>query len=136
MELDILVKKNTSDIERLVDLVGTLTADMREYIVKQEILRSTVDRLSDSLDKYSDITQKQDIKLMLLDGINRNVEKLNASSDEFSKRFDRMDEISRLRTNVMESIGRHWWKIIIIMAPLLALLFETGAYLRNLPVVK
>ncbi len=136
MELDSLVKKNTSDIGRLVELVGTLTADMREYIVKQEVLRSTVDRLSNSLDKYSDTTKKQDIKLVLLDGINRNVEKLKVSSDEFAKRFDRMDEIARLRNSVMDSLGKHWWKILIIFMPIAAALFEAGVYLRNLPVIK
>ncbi len=136
MELDSLVKKNTSDIGRLVELVGTLTADMREYIVKQEVLRSTVDRLSNSLDKYSDTTKKQDIKLVLLDGINRNVEKLKVSSDEFAKSFDRMDEIARLRNSVMDSLGTHWWKILIICMPIAAALFEAGVYLRNLPVIK
>lgn len=55
---------------------------------------------------------------------------LNIFINENKKMLDKEQEI---KANFWEMLGKHWWRLLAIVGPIVGALYEAGIYLRNLP---
>ncbi len=53
--------------------------------------------------------------------------------DGYEKRFEKIDNLTEYKGAWLKGFERNWWKLLLVLAPLIAGAFEMGMWLRNLP---
>lgn len=43
------------------------------------------------------------------------------------------DKEQEIKANFWDMLGKHWWRLLAIVGPIVGALYEAGIYLRNLP---
>jgi len=109
-----------SDLDKIIDLH---TSEIKE-------IKSTLDKLSIDLNVF--INENKHLRELTQD-LKRSIKKLAEQSDQTILRFKILDDDKKKKAYFWEMMGKHWWKVLAIGAPILGALYETGIYLRNLP---
>lgn len=63
------------------------------------------------------------------------INSVQQENKEIEKRLDKMAMSRQIKSNIFKSIGKHWWKVLIVTAPIVFALTEFGIYLRSLSLI-
>ncbi len=98
------------------------------------VLKELIDQLSADVrvmqtqNEYEFKIVKSELQLLT-----ENVNKVANTQDKFSERFLKMDEYEKYHKGWTEMLTANWWKILMIIIPIMLGLGELMVYLRNLP---
>ncbi len=134
MQLEDIVKSHTDQLLGLQENINSIRLNVQSLTQENKYVREKIDDISSSIKKLLDISiyfheQKKEIA-----DLNKEVAIIKEQTSKFEKRFNEIDLKNKFSASWRDFIAQQWWKILLIITPIVAFLFEIGVYLRNLPV--
>lgn len=106
MNLEDIVNRNATQMEKLQEIVQQLTIDTKVFMAEQSKINESV---------------HDDIK------------SLSGNDKSMSARLEEIIETFKIRSSLVNMVSKNWWKILALMLPLVGAIGELMVYLRNLP---
>lgn len=133
MQLDDIVKKHADELSSLQENISNIRLDVQSITQENRYVREKIECISNSIQRLLEISsffheQKKDIEF-----VSKELSLIKEKTEKFELRFIIMDEKNKIKMSWKDFVTQQWWKIVLIVTPIVAFLFEVGVYLRNLP---
>ena len=106
---------------------------MQDALPKNDYLMSIYEKISKLTTEISLLRQEQENFKEDLQELTRTTKDIQQKLDKYDKRFEKIDNLAAYKGSWVRGFERNWWKIAIVVTPVVIGIFELGIWLKNLP---